>query len=392
MRLFDKIKGSGSEVASYTLPNFVFLNRTSREEFARIRDLLEVWFEHYPITEQPEFRSRFRSSNDFQHRAAFFELFLHELLLRLGCKLKLHPSLDKTTKAPDFLVEPQESHKFYLEATVATGETANETAARARENTVYEVLDRLVQSPDYFLSLSISGSPESPPPARKLANYLNSQLSLLDYDEIIGSYNRDGFQFLPRWDFDHDGWHIEIQPIPKMKLRGKNGVRPIGARSTDFRMIDNWTPIRDSIVEKGRKYGDLDIPYVIAVNALEPADTIDIVQALFGQEEYIIDVSGTSSEASEPKLRRKPNGAWVGPKGPQYTRISAVLMVTRLSTYNIPRADLCLYHNPWAQKPYRSVLTQLHRAIPIDGKIRWVDGKDVGNILELYPSWPDNPA
>ena len=57
-------------------------------------------------------------------------------------------------------------------------------------------------------------------------------------------------------------------------------------------MIDNWTPIRDSIVEKGRKYGDLDIPYVIAVNALEPADTIDIVQALYGQEEFIIDVSG----------------------------------------------------------------------------------------------------
>jgi hypothetical protein len=45
MKLFDKIQNSGSETASYTEPNFVYLIRSSREEFARMRDLLEVWFE-----------------------------------------------------------------------------------------------------------------------------------------------------------------------------------------------------------------------------------------------------------------------------------------------------------------------------------------------------------
>jgi hypothetical protein len=392
MKLFDKTQNGGSEGASYTEPHFAFLNRTTREEFSRIRDLLEVWFEHYPTTEQSEFRSRFRSSNDFQHQAAFFELFLHELFLRLGCKVKLHPSLDKTTKVPDFLIEPQASHKFYLEATVVTGETGNETAARARENTVYEVLDRLIESPDYFLSLSVNGSPESPPPARKLANYINSELGLLDYDEIARIYKQEGLQNLPRWHFDHDGWHIEIQPIPKSKLRGKSGVRPIGSRITGIKMVDNWTPIRDSILEKGRKYGELDMPFVIAINALEPVDTIDILQALYGQEEYVIDISGASSVTSEPRLQRKPNGVWIGPNGPQYTRISAVLMVTRLSTYNIPRAGLCLYHNPWAQKPYESILTQLHQAISIGGKIHWVDGKNADKIFELSSTWPDNAA
>ncbi|MCL4559312.1 MAG: hypothetical protein M1281_01700 [Chloroflexi bacterium] len=391
MKLFDETQDVGSEAASYTEPNFVFLNRTSREEFVRIRDLLEVWFERYPSTEKSEFRSRFRSSNNFQHQGAFLELFLHELLLRLGCKLELHPSLDKTTKSPDFLVEPQASQKFYLEATVATGETVNETAARARENTVYEVLNRLVESPDYFLSLSVRGSPESPPPARKLANYINRELGFLEYDEIARIYKLDDLQNLPRWYFDHGGWHIEIQPIPKFKLRGNRGVRPIGSRSTGIRMVDNWTPIRDSIIEKGKKYGELDMPYVIAVNALEYVDTIDILQALYGQEEYLINISD-NSEASEPRLHRKPNGVWVGPNGPQYTRISAVLMVTRLSTFNIPRADLHLYHNPWAQKPYESVLMQLHQAVPIDGKIHWMDGKNADTIFDLSPTWPDNAA
>lgn len=386
MKLFDKIQNGGSEPASYGEPIFVFLNRSSRKEFARIRDLLEVWFEHYPSTKQSEFRSRFRSSNDFHHQAAFFELFLHELFLKLGCKLKLHPSLNETTKIPDFFIEPHTDHKFYLEATVVTGETAFQTAARSRENIVYEVLDRHVESPDYFLSLFVSGSPMSPPPARKLADYINEELSLLDYDEIARIYKLDGLEHLPLWHFNHGRWHIEIQPVPKFKLRGKSGVRPIGTRMTDFRLVNNWTPIRDSIIEKGRKYGELDLPYVIAVNVLKPADSTDILQALFGQEEYIIDIS----DSSAPKMRRKPNGVWIGPKGTRYTRISAVLMVTRLSTYNIPRASLYLYHNPWAQKPYESVLTQLHQAILVDGRIHWADGKKVDSIFDLSPNWPDN--
>jgi len=65
-------------------------------------------------------------------------------------------------------------------------------------------------------------------------------------------------------------------------------------------------------------------------------------------------------------------------------------MVTRLSIYNIPRAVLRLYHNPWAQNPYQSVLTQLDQAIPIDGKIHWQDGKNASTLFELPVTWPEN--
>jgi hypothetical protein len=391
MKLFDEVEGIVDKSAGYTEPSFSYMNRTSREEFARMRDLLEVWYSRYPTSEQQELRSRFRSSNNFQHEAAFFELFLHELLLGINCKIKLHPSLQKTSKAPDFLVEPESSHRFYLEATVATGETANQTAARARENAVYDVLDRLVNSPDYFLSLSVQGSPKTPPPAKKLAKRINKEIGLLDYEEIRKIYESNGLRNLPCWQFEHDGWRIEIQPIPKSKLRGKAGIRPIGTRFTGIRGVDHRTPIRDSIVEKGRKYGELDLPYVVAVNALEPGiDQDDILEALFGKEQYLIDISDDASIVSEPRLQRIPDGAWRGPDGPRYTRISAVLMVTQLSIYNIPRAVLRLYHNPWAQNPYQSVLTQLNQAIPIDGKIHWQDGKNASTLFELPVTWPEN--
>jgi hypothetical protein len=391
MNLFDSIQNGGDEYARYTEPSFVFLNRTSRKKFSRIRDLLQEWFDRYPASEQQELKGRFRSPDDFHHQAAFFELFLHELLLRLNCKVILHPSLEKTKKVPDFLVDPQSDYKFYLEATVATGESANESAAKARENTVYDVLDRLVKSPDYFLSLSIRGAPQSPPPAKKLALFINSQINLLNYEQLSETYKLLGNDSLPTWHFEHDGWQIDIKPLPKAKMRGKTNVRPIGVRTTGFNLIDDRSPIRAAIIEKGNKYGDLDLPYVVAVNAIEPVDEISIFEALYGKEEYSVDISNDSRKVSEPILKRIPDGAWTSLKGPRYTRISAVLMVTRLNTYNIPRSILCLYHNPWAQKPCQSVLTALPQAIPLlNGEIKFEAGISANTIFNITTTWPED--
>lgn len=390
MNLFDKVPKGGNEVAGYSEPSFSYINRSTRKEFTKIRALLEEWFDHYPRSGKQELRNRFRSKNDIHHQAAFFELFLHELLLRLECKLELHPKLDRTTKVPDFIVDSPSNEKFYLEATVVTGESAKIQAARTRENIVYDVLDRLVKSPDYFLTLSVKGSPDTPPPAKKLASYINSQLKLLDYDEISSIYISRNFHNLPRWYFEHNGWRIEIRPAPKFKLRGREGVRPIGTRIAGFTWIDNRIPIRDSIIEKGRKYGELDLPVVIAVNALDHVDETDILEALYGKEKYIINISDDTTIVSEPRFTRTPDGVWTGRKGPRYTRISAVLIVTQLSTYNIPRSSLRLYHNPWAQIPYRSVLTQLHQAIPINGIIHMERGINTYAVFDLDRTWPEN--
>ena len=163
-------------------------------------------------------------------------------------------------------------------------------------------------------------------------------------------------------------------------------------RSMGFNHIDHRTPIRDSIIKKGRKYGELDLPYVVAVNATEPVDETDIMEALYGKEQYSMEISDDNTVITEPKMTRVPDGAWVGPKGHRYTRISAVLLVTRLTTWNIPRTILRLYHNPWAKKPYQSVLTRLHQAIPENGEIHWLDGENASTLFGLPPSWPENAA
>ena len=65
------------------------------------RDELERWYARFPDRDG-DLRSRFRG-RDSSHDGAFFELFLRELLSRLGFSVEVHPTLKKGSR-PDFLV------------------------------------------------------------------------------------------------------------------------------------------------------------------------------------------------------------------------------------------------------------------------------------------------
>ena len=392
MTLFDEIERNDYESAQYAEPLFAYLNRTARVEFDRIRRELEEWFSRYPDSGRVELRGRFRSRIDSQHQAAFFELFLHELLFRLRCQATLHPSVPCVANTPDFLVESPNGERFYIEATIATNESVAEAAARARMNAVYDVLNRVVDSRDFFLWLEIHGAPATPPPARRIASFVNARLAKLDPDEIARLHELGRTEEVPRWSFEHEGWTIEFEPIPKKReARGRPGVGPIGAHSTGVRWVDHTTPVREAITEKAGRYGHLDLPYVVGVNVLEFIDEIDTMEALFGREQFTVVFSRTGpAEPVDTRMSRLPNGAWTGPDGPRYTRVSAVLLATRLFPYNIPRASLRLYHNPWAHRPYQSVLTRLPRAILRDNRMQHVDGEATEGIFDLPASWPQD--
>ena len=268
--LFDDFERQDDSPARYTEPHYTFLNRSARPNFVKVRDVLEEWFSHYPSGEAPSLARRFRLTEDPQHSSAFFELFLHELLLRLECKAKIHPSTRSAkSRRPDFLVRSHGGGAFYLEAVLASGESTEEQAARARENVVYDVLDGL-DSPNFFININVRGAPQTPPSARRIRQFLQMHLAELDPDDIAVLYQTGRQEGVPRWNFEHDGWRIEFSPLPKSrKARGKPGIRPIGMRSYGMKPAKAMSAIRDAIVSKGGRYGNVRLPYVIAINVLE---------------------------------------------------------------------------------------------------------------------------
>jgi len=392
MKLFDDIIRAEQDFMMYSEPRFRYLNRSARPEIAVIRKVLEDWFSRFPPDGMSELRKRFQSTDDPNHLSAFFELFLNEILLRLGCKVSVHPRVSSSSmRAPDFFVESPSGGCFYLEAVLATDESREDSAAKARMNMVYDKLNE-IDSPVFFIGMELRGLPKNQPCAKDIRSFVQKCLATINPDEIKELEITRGQEALPRWIYEGEGWKIEFFPILKSrKERGRAGVRPFAVHLQGFSQVDPRLSIRDAIIKKASRYGDLDLPYVVAVNALSMyVERTNIMEALFGQEPPFSIVDGIKD--SQPEWERKErilDGAWTEKSRPRYKGVSAVLIAKRVTYSNVVNALVRLYHNPWASRPYNLDLSRLPQGIPQGHEMISQDGESLKSILSLPHDWPE---
>ena len=303
MELFDKTVRNDRRYIQAEEPEYTFFNREAGVEFDSIRDLCEQWFSRYPAEHKNDLLHDFRAKHNHQHQGAFFELFVHELLLRLGCSVTVHPELEHTTRRVDFLAETPDGQRFYVEAVLATDDPAWRRAQRVSR------------------------------------------------------------------------------------------IRPQDA-------------IRRKLKDKAKRYGKLNHPYIIALNTLGPfANGESMMEALFGDELIIAHPTLDGGFVHVPELR--PNGLWHNHYSPDTgsvsnTRVSAVLIADQMSPGNVASSPhssthgycprLRLYHNPWAEHKYSSILTRLPQACPRDGQMVMFEGEALPDIFGLPLEWPFTSA
>lgn len=335
-----------------------------------MREVLEAWFSHYPEECRYALRSRFRHQEGDDHLPAFLELFIHEILLRLGCAVEvLDVGGGGEGRRPDFLVTSRDCGPFYLEATVVTEESKEDRAEKAITQQMYDQLNRLIASPDFFVSIEVHGASASSPPTSRIAADLSAWLAQMDPDEISRHYESRGWESLPTWRYAHEGSLIVVSPIPKArKARGEPGLRPLGMLGPgEATLVESARYIKEKVEKKARAYGRLDLPFVLAVNALgKYADHDDVREALFATSD------GKSTGAFSP-IRQ---------------RVSAVVATVRMRPSHVTRSGLQLYRNPWARIPYQGCLDRLPRVELGDAGPKECDGESVASILGLPPEWP----
>jgi hypothetical protein len=387
--VFDQSERTDVTHATYSESMFAFLNRVAGPFWQRVRDLIEVWFERLCDDAKADVAARLRSGDDRQFHAAFFELYCHETLLRLGYRLACHPDVGQGRR-PDFLAEDGHG-SLVLEATVAA-RSDEEVAAGRREAQVYDAINRM-ESPDFFLYVEVQEAGQSPPSAARLRPRLQAWLKAVNYDAIRRSAD-SGNLFrspdVPRFQWEDGGWRVQFIPIPKYRARGKPGLRPIGVHAPTVGFVDDGGPIRKAVTDKANAYGEFDILYVIAigVHGFFP-DDIDVTNALFGSEQVAVRTYEDGRVETFPSRAR--DGAWIGLGGVQHRQISGVLSAPRLQALTVASTVPTFWHHPAAAHEFVVTNAPWREAVvdPSSGQLSFREPSiRAASFFDLEDDWP----
>jgi hypothetical protein len=371
-------------------PDFPYLNSSARPYIAAVRGILEDWYAAYPEgQDKHELRERFRKDRDDQHYGAVFELFNHALLKSMGFEVEIHPGVPNSSgKHPDFRASRNGKPLFYLECTLANPSEIDQVCQREL-NRILEGLEKL-KSPDFFLSPSFERRSQTPARLRELREVLHTWLAKLDPDQVERDYLLDGGDALPSFTWSDGGWEIEFQAYPRRKeRRDLPGLRVVGPRSEPL-VTDSDERLRQAVMNKAGRYGQLDLPYVIAVNVVaDKFDEIDLMEALFGKEVFAMEVGPDGPQVK--MVGRKPDGAFFRFSGLYNRGVSAVFVCDQISPGVLQRPTT-LVHHPHARQKLDSSLWPLPQLLPHPSEPRLVklDGRTAGDVMGILDPWPAN--
>ncbi|MCS7051590.1 MAG: hypothetical protein NZL87_08260, partial [Thermomicrobium sp.] len=305
-----------------------------------VRQVLEAWFARLPAVAQTDVRSRFWERDRRLALSAFWELYLHEFLTRLGYEPTPHPALAASGPRPDFLARC-EDESLYVEALIH----GPPTEAWRAERRLYPILDVLhdLSQPPVVLELVRVEFGHSTPPLRELRTTLADWLASFDpaSDE-------------ERLEWRRKGWTVEV------RVR-RTPVAEILPATPDQVAAPSLRTLATKLLAKARRYRALDSPLLLALCTTHrlPEPTLigelaSVVQALPQSVVGVLVASGLDpwSIASTPLFlfRRTPE-----------TPLPAAVLATfeRLGVRSLAPMVSCL-DEPW-------------------------------NLFDLWPTWPETP-
>ncbi len=385
MYLFDDIARRLDCGADEVEGAYHYLNRSGRPEVGLVRAKFSEFLERYPGVGRANMLTRLKSDDDVAHYSAVFELMLHEALLCVGATIEaIEPKLAHTDRSPDFLVRSANGARFYLEATLATGMSdADRRSKRLFDEAVQAVNE--VASTHFLLSARFSGMPSGPIRRRRLRFAIESWLATLDYDEVKALGNGAIGGDAP-FRYEEKNLTVELWPIP-VKDPGQPVERAIGMQWGDAWSKTVGGALKSALSGKARRYGDLDLPYVIAVNGLDHNEQRhDVLAALFGQEVVRFPLG---PNAGEPRLDRDWDGLWIRPDGARRCRgVTGVLVCDDLSIWSAARKDAVYVGHPAPRMALDNFPLPVTTLLPKDDNLVETAGATIGHIIGLPTDWP----
>lgn len=189
--------------------------------------------------------------------------------------------------------------------------------------------------------------------------------------------------------------HLIFEAYPLASGHYGPGGRIIGTfRPAEAQHIDDVTPLRKRITSKATAYGNLNAPFVIAVDAVgDFTDDHDFLSAFYGK--LAIKYYQNVGHAGPPPVAiRLFDGLWARPDGWRQTQVSAILATTKVMPWTITSTTPTLWHHPGADLPVGDICPLLRQARldPANQRITY-SGPELTphEFFGLPQNWPDSP-
>lgn len=385
MRLFENNVDRIDEYAKNSESHYKYLTISAKPEYIAVCEKLDNWFENYPSKEKKEFIQRFRTEKDDQFLSAFYELYLFELLRKMGYEIEVHPKIENSNSRPDFLVKSIDGEEFYIEVVTITGKTRQEIAREKLLNVIDDTINT-IRNKDFFLRRRVTSFPKKAIPAIKIKEFLERELKKINPDDCMEIIRQNKIELLPHWEFKYGNFVLELSAIPReIKYRDKINTQLIGIRTDPPKSDNSQKALIESLRTKGNKYVGLNKPFVIAVNIFNGYfDRNFFSNAFFGyQQEFY-----AQSDLLLNELNKRVAGFWYTNGKSRYTRVCGILAATQLFPWTIGYSDIHFYHNPWAKHSYSGKLNLFTHFIAIDNKYVKIEGSKPIEFLDIPEKWP----
>jgi hypothetical protein len=317
-----------------------------------------------PIDELVETLGRLRGT-DVGFRSAVWELACVRVLEGLGHQLEWHPDLPGTSKRPDWLVTAPDGTRYFFEASVVEEEPT------PHDNQIYDALNKVVSQDFWFWPVRVTRTGPASPKVSDLRRAVTRHLQTL-------TWTPDEAEHSPL-NWKAKGWEVEIGFKAKSASARVKPGRPLAIWFGNMEQSKVPGQLRTKLDDKGRKYGDLDLPFVVAIQILGYPDWREVDHALFGTEEVVFPAT---------TWRRQNNGMFRVSSA--LHRVSTALVAARLNVFAAEGSDVRAWENPKADHPVDSVLLPFARCTwdEASGKVTETAAADEWDRLMRMPVTP----
>jgi hypothetical protein len=377
-----------------TESDYDFLQRVDDPVFARVRDLLNEWFEHFARSQEDQavkdLRNRLRAKGEGQFKSAFWELYLHELFGRLGFEASVHPESDRGTK-PDFELTGNGT-RFYLEAVAPIPHYSDGDDEPPNAATVTEFINA-AHHPRFWLRLRYLIPGTNTPRKKEVVKAVEDWLGSLVWDELWSGDLASSIH--PETDLEvGDGWKIGLAALPIERSGPANPNRPMIAlyQGSGGYPDGLGREVLPTLKEKSTRYGKLDAPLVIAlwvIDRMANPETASL--ALFDGW------AGFDAGPVKTGWERRPDRKGLWTPGAKRRGRAAGVLATSIFDFGYPsvtRAMPRYWPNAWAEEPLTLELPFATSAVSADQSEVVNSPATIfpAELFELPAEWPGPEA